>query len=196
MASNNTQYITGAEEYYGIPVGLYSAIIDAIGNTQNGVNSSGAYGLAGITPSIANNYNANRTNVNQNIITGAKYLSDIYKTTGNWNDAAKKYLSDVGVNSSSFNFDFGSSLDSGGGASDTPSNTASQPTLNSAAANAKNPLTNYLSPSNPFPDSAKNSGSGASIWGFLTTSYPYPSILLAIIALIILWYSIQSEIKK
>ena len=191
---DNSVYITGAEEYYGIPTGLYSAIIDAIGNTQNGVNSSGGYGLAGITPAIANIYNANRTNVNQNIITGAKYLADIEKSTGDWNSAAKKYLSDVGINSSNFNFDFGNSIDASVGTA--TKSTQSTGNNNTTQQTAKNPLTNYLTAVNPFPNSAKNSNSDISIWGFLTTAFPYSSILLVIVALIILWYSIQSEIKQ
>ena len=192
---NNSVYITGAEEYYGIPSGLYSAIIDAIGNTQNGVNSSGGYGLAGITPAIANIYKANRTNVNQNIITGAKYLADIQKNTGDWNSAAKKYLSDVGVNSSNFNFDFGNSIDASVGTATQSTQSTANNSTSTSQQTVKNPLTDYLTALNPFPNSAKNSNSDISIWGFLTTSFPYSSILLIIVALIILWYSIQSEIK-
>ena len=81
---NNSVYISGAEEYYGIPSGLYASIINAIGNKANGVNVSGGYGIAGITPKIASDYGGNRYDVNQNIIIGilssfliiAKVLTD------------------------------------------------------------------------------------------------------------------------
>lgn len=200
---NNSVYISGAEEYYGIPSGLYASIIDAIGNTVNGVNASGGYGIAGITPEIASTYGGNRLNVNQNIITGAKYLSALYKTTGNWNDAAKNYLSSVGVNSGNINFEFVPTDNNVG--KPTANKPASSPTpaANNAPINAEQSiLKRYLSPQNPFPDSAsKNPDNSASktadisIWGFLTTAFPYSSVLLAVLALLIMWYSIKSEIK-
>ena len=192
---NNSVYISGAEEYYGIPSGLYASIINAIGNKANGVNVSGGYGIAGITPKIASDYGGNRYDVNQNIIIGAKYLSALYKTTGNWNDAAKNYLSSIGVNSGGINFDFSPTDNNVGKPTANKPASSPTPTANNAPLNGNQSiLKRYLSPKNPFPDSASKT-TDISIWGFLTTAYPYSSVLLAALALLIMWYSIKSEIK-
>lgn len=83
-----------AASRYGIPIPIFRSLIQ----TESGWNAqalgkSGDTGLTQLTPIIykSDQYKTNPWNPQDNLNTGAKFLSDLQKKYGNWRDALSHY---------------------------------------------------------------------------------------------------------
>lgn len=93
MADFN-DYIESAAAKYGVPPAIVRSVVDveSRGNPR-ALGKSGDVGLMQLTPVIykSDKYKADPWNPEQNINSGTKFLSDLYKQYGNWKDALAHY---------------------------------------------------------------------------------------------------------
>jgi len=85
--------IAGASNDFGVPVDILTAIVHVeSGGNRYAIGSSGEKGLMQLMPGTATELGVvNPFDPLENIRAGAKYLSQQYKSTGNWRDALAKY---------------------------------------------------------------------------------------------------------
>jgi hypothetical protein len=100
VSGSLTQYAETAANTYGVPYGLFSALIQGeSGWNPNSVSNTGAIGLGQILPSTATNpgYGVSGVSANQlydpqtNLDFSASYLRGLYNQSGSWLGAVTGY---------------------------------------------------------------------------------------------------------
>jgi len=87
-----TADIFNAANTYGIPGNLFAALINQeSGYNPNAIGTSGEIGLTQLMPATAAELGVNPNIPQQNLLGGAKYLSQQYQTFGNWTQALEAY---------------------------------------------------------------------------------------------------------
>ena len=94
--------ISASEQKYGIPKGLLFNIAKTESNFRDDIitgktkSKVGAEGMFQFMPSTAKELGINPLDVEQSTDAAGKYLSSLYKQTGNWKDAAMAYNWGIG----------------------------------------------------------------------------------------------------
>lgn len=84
--------IASAAQAAGVPVGLYTGLVQQESNfNANAVSSAGAIGYSQLMPGTALDLGANAYDPQSNLNGGAKYLKQMYDKFGNWGDAVAAY---------------------------------------------------------------------------------------------------------
>lgn len=81
-----------AEKKYNLPSNLLMGLMKTESNfNNNAVSSAGAQGIMQFMESTAKDFGIDPRDPNQSIPAAAKYLSQLHKQTGNWDDALRSY---------------------------------------------------------------------------------------------------------
>lgn len=88
-----TDYINSASAEFGVPADIIRSVIQVESSGDpTAIGRAGEQGLMQIMPATGRELGlTNPFNAQENIRAGAKYLSQQYKTAGNWRDALGRY---------------------------------------------------------------------------------------------------------
>src|SRR5258706_13737490 len=92
MMADYSNIIHDASTKYGVPTKILSSLIQAESSGDpTAISSAGARGLGQFMPGTASDYSVDVNDPASSIHGAARYLSDLYKSTGSWAHAVAAY---------------------------------------------------------------------------------------------------------